>query len=98
MTESKQPACQYIMSLCTESLCCEHLLQLFEAHPSGAQMVYCSICKNWFHHGHPKNCIGPLTVKQAAALQTDASFICEYCELDLKERQEARPNSSVVVL
>ena len=48
----------------------------------GAQMVHCSVCNNWFHYGHPQNCIGLLSAEQAAALATIAPFVCEYCVLD----------------
>ena len=64
-------------------------------HIPGAQMVHCTVCENWFHHGHPKSCIGNLTAKQAAALATDAPLICEYCEID-KQKKKDTPHTSVV--
>ena len=63
----------------------------------GAEMVYCSVCKNWFYHGHPKSCIANLTAKQAAALATDAPFICEYCEIDKQKKKETRHTYVVIV-
>ena len=66
-------------------------------HIPGAQMVCCGVCNNWFHHGHPQNCLGRLTAKQATALATEAPFVCEYCELQQQNRKETRPYSSVVL-
>ena len=60
-------------------------------------MVYCTVCENWFHHGQPKSCIGNLTAKQAAALATDAPFICEYCEIDRQKKKDT-PHTSVVTV
>ena len=66
-------------------------------HIPGAQMVYCTVCENWFHHGHPKSGLENLTAKQAAALATDAPFVCEYCEID-KQKKKDTPHTSVVII
>ena len=65
-------------------------------HVPGAQMVYCSVCNNLFHYGHPQNCIGLLSAEQAAALATNAPFVCEYCALDQKKGNKL--NSFAAVL
>jgi hypothetical protein len=65
-------------------------------HVPGSQMVHCSVCNNWFHHGHPQNCTGYFTAEQAAALATDAPFICEYCALHQKKDKKLK--SPTVVL
>ena len=39
--------------------------------------------------GHLQNRIGLLTEEQAAALATNAPFVCEYCALDQKKRLQA---------
>ena len=50
-------------------------------HIPGAQMVFCSTCNNWFHHGLSQTCMN-LSAKQVAALATNSPFICEHCEKD----------------
>ena len=65
-------------------------------HVPGAQMVHCSVCNNWFHYGHPQNCIGLLSAEQAAALATNAPFVCEYCALHQKKGNKL--NSFAAVL
>jgi hypothetical protein len=63
-------------------------------HIPGAQMVHCSVCNNWFHHGQSPNCM-KLSTKQVAALATESPFICEYCE---KEGVKEARNCPVIVL
>ena len=48
-------------------------------HIPGAEMVNCSVCKNWYHHMPPQNCT-KLSAKQITALVTDNPFVCTYCE------------------
>ena len=61
-------------------------------HIPGAQMVHCSVCDNWFHHGHAEKCM-KLSPKQVAALATGSPLICTYCEQD---RRRKPPNCQVV--
>ena len=68
-------------------------------HIPGAAMVHCSVCNNWFHHGGAENCI-KLSASQVAALATESSFVCMYCEQDRckQDRCKQPRNCPVVVL
>lgn len=59
-------------------------------HIHGAQMVLCSTCKNWFHHGQSQTCMN-LSAKQVAALATNSPFICEYCEKNCIQKASRCP-------
>ena len=63
-------------------------------HIPGAQMVHCSVCDNWYHHGHAENCM-KLSPEQVAVLATQSPFICMYCAQD---RLRKPRNCPVVVL
>jgi hypothetical protein len=65
-------------------------------HVPGAEMVHCTVCKNWFHHGPQQKCI-KLSAMEVAVLATDDPFVCQYCKKDNSEKKVTTSPNPIVI-